>query len=143
MDNPSARFPGLFVLSAALAGWAMKARKRSRALSFLVIGIIAVTAILTCPPPRSVVRLQKGKPQIAKIQIKELEGALQLFRLDTGRYPTTDEGLGVLVRNPGLATWRGPYVSKTELPNDPWGHAYVVEGGGEDITTWEIPPRGR
>ncbi len=102
-------------------------------------------------------RLQKGKPQIAKIHIKELEGALQLFRYDTGRYPTTTEGLDALVRNPGLASWRGPYLSKGELPKDPWGRPYVyrypgqhgpydllsygadgIEGGEEDITNWEV-----
>ncbi len=42
----------------------MKTHKRSRALSFLIVGIIAITAILTCPPPRSVVQLRKGRPQI-------------------------------------------------------------------------------
>ncbi len=134
----------------------MGTRKHSKASSFLIIGIIAVTAILTCPPPRTAVRLARGKPQIAKIQIKELEGALQLFRLDAGRYPTTAEGFDALVRNPGLASWRGPYVSKTELPNDPWGRSYVyhcpgrhgaydllsygvdgIEGGEDDVTSWE------
>jgi general secretion pathway protein G len=138
----------------------MKTHKRSKALSFLVIGIIVVAGILTCPP--SAKRLQPGKPQIAKIQIKELEGALQLFYLDTGRYPTTVEGLDALMQNPGLTSWQGPYLTKRGVPRDPWGRVYVyrcpaqhgaydllsfgadgIEGGEEDVTSWESAPGGR
>jgi hypothetical protein len=109
----------------------MKGQRRSKSPSFLIISIIAVTATLTCPPPRSVVRLRNGKPQIAKIQIKELEGAILLFRHDTGCYPTTAEGLDALLRNPGQASWRdrtfqrgnfpgirGPILTSTGVPGD-------------------------
>ena len=99
------------------------------------------------------------KTQTALVRIKELEGALQLFRYDTGRYPTTAEGLGVLVRNPSnIQGWRGPYFSDTNVLTDPWGRAYfyrcpcqfgqfdlfslgqdgLIGGEGEDadITSW-------
>lgn len=110
----------------------MKIRKRSKAGSLLITGVIVVLAILSCPPPRSVVRLQKGKSQIAEIQIKELEGALQLFSMDTGRFPTTGEGLDALVKNPGnLKSWMGPYISKPEIPKDPWGRPYVYRCPGQ------------
>ena len=103
----------------------MKTPGRSKTLSLLTKSVIAILAILSCPTPRSVVRLEKGKPQLAKIQIKELEGALQLFSMDTGRYPTTAEGLDALIHNPGMASWRGPYPSRYDFTKDPWGRSYV------------------
>jgi general secretion pathway protein G len=144
-----------------MAGGIMKTRKHSKALSFLIVGIIAVLAFLLSTPTLWTPGVH-GKLQIAKIQIKELEGALQLFHYDTGRYLTTTEGLDALVRNPGLASWKGPYTSRPEIPKDPWGHPYVyrcpgqhgaydlfsygadgIEGGEEDITSWEVAPPGR
>ena len=68
----------------------------------------------------------RGKQQIAKIQILELEGVLQLFRFDTSRYPTADEGLDALIHNPGdLKGWKGPYLQRPLLPTDPWGRLYT------------------
>ncbi len=126
----------------------------------LLIVLLANLILNWCGPcPRHYDKLARGKAQIAMIQIKELESALQLFRFDVGRYLTTGEGLGALVRNHGnLKQWRGPYLQKSEIPRDPWGRPYAyqcpgkhgdcdlfsygadgVEGGsGEnaDITNW-------
>jgi general secretion pathway protein G len=104
--------------------------------------------------------LARGKPEIAKIQIKELEGALRLYSYDAGKYPSTQEGLLSLIHDPGASQrWRGPYLQRGEIPNDPWGRPYLyrcpgahddfdlfsygadgAEGGnGEaaDITNWK------
>ncbi len=139
-------------------------QERKSEKGFSLIELIVVLVILgllaAVVAPRVYDKLARGKEQIAKIQIKELEGALQLFSFDVGRYPNTSEGLDALVRNPGnLESWRGPYLGKTELPRDPWGKPYIyrcpgqhgdydlfsygpdgVEGGeGEnaDITSWK------
>jgi len=89
----------------------MKSLKRTDAGSFLFRIFIAVLAFLLSTPIQNL-RLGKGPSQIAKIQIMELKGALQLFSWDTGRYPTTSEGLDALVRKPGnLESWRRPYLS--------------------------------
>ena len=135
----------------------MKTRKHSRVLTFVIVALIVLLAYLLFAPKVWTPGL-RGKSQITKIQIKELEGALQLFRHDTGRYPTTIEGLDALVRDPGLASWRGPYVVKSEGSKDPCGRLYVYrcpghhgaydlfscgsdgmeggEGDGQDVTRW-------
>jgi general secretion pathway protein G len=95
-----------------------KGLKRSNAGSLLVKVFIAVLAFLSSTPiPIYKHRLEKRPSQIAKIQIMELKGAFQLFSWDTGRYPTTSEGLDALVRKPGnLESWRGPYLPNPDKP---------------------------
>ena len=113
------------------------------------------------PPCHSVAagydKLMKGREEIAKIQIKELEGALQLYAFDMGRYPNSAEGLEALVRNvSNSSAWNGPYLSKKELPRDPWDEPYKyrcpglhgdfdlfstgpdgADGGDDDICNWK------
>ena len=75
-------------------------------------------------------KLDKARRTSAKNQITELEGALDLFRLDAGRYPSTEEGLQALRTKPsGVQNWDGPYLKK-DLPADPWGKAYVYRRPG-------------
>jgi general secretion pathway protein G len=122
----------------------------------LIVVLVILGLLAAVVGPRVYDKLAKGKDQIAKIQIKELEGALQLFSFDLGRYPSSAEGLESLVRNPGSNdSWHGPYLAK-DLPKDPWGHAYVyrcpgmhgdydlfscgadgVDGGDDDICSWK------
>jgi len=103
----------------------MRAPKRPVILAIVVVGITVILGLLLFPP-KLTNHLSRGKSQIAKIQIKELEGALQLFRFDTGRYPTTDEGLSALIQNPGgLKSWMGPYLQHATVPRDPWGRPYI------------------
>ena len=75
--------------------------------------------------PRIFGRVDSSKVQTAETQIKMLRGALQAYRLDVGRYPSTAEGLEALVRPPtdGAGAWRGPYLSD-EVPTDPWDTPY-------------------
>ena len=76
-------------------------------------------------------QLRQGKPEIAKIQIAQLEGALGLFRFDVGRYPTSAEGLRSLIVDPGAAGWSGPYLTDTkEIPLDPWGRPFQYRSPG-------------
>jgi general secretion pathway protein G len=73
-----------------------------------------------------------SKSKTARIQIEDLSASLDLFLLDTGRYPTTDEGLEVLVSAvQGVQNWNGPYLKKQRLPLDPWGHDYIYRYPGE------------
>ncbi|NWF75846.1 MAG: type II secretion system major pseudopilin GspG [Nitrospirae bacterium] len=119
----------------------------------VILGMLAALVF-----PRLIPKVGKGKQSAAKTQIELLGQALDQFKLDTGRYPTTSEGLNALVTNPGIQNWDGPYLKKA-VPNDPWGHPYHYESpgshgdydlisygvdgspGGEgenaDITSWE------
>ena len=96
----------------------------------VVITIIAL--IMSLVGPRVLNYLAESKVKAAKIQIQSLGSALDLFNLDTGRYPSTGEGLAALVQSPGtIPSWNGPYLKGGVVPNDPWGNAYVYRSPGE------------
>lgn len=96
----------------------------------VVITIIAL--IMSLVGPRVLNYLGESKVKAAKIQIQSFGSALDLFNLDTGRYPSTAEGLTALVQSPGTITaWNGPYLKGGVVPSDPWGKAYVYRSPGE------------
>jgi general secretion pathway protein G len=85
--------------------------------------------------PRVLNYLAESKVKAAKIQIESFSSALDLFYLDTGRYPSSPEGLAALVQRPGgIAAWNGPYLKGGAVPNDPWGKPYVYRAPGEHGT---------
>jgi len=90
----------------------------------VILGMLAALVF-----PKLIPKVGKGKQSAAKTQIELLGQALDQFRLDTGRYPTTAEGLDALVSDPGLPNWDGPYLKKS-VPNDPWGRPYNYESPG-------------
>ncbi|MEA2912545.1 MAG: ral secretion pathway protein, partial [Bradyrhizobium sp.] len=71
------------------------------------------------------------KAKAAKIQIESFSSALDLYYLDLGRYPNTNEGLAALTRGNNASGWNGPYLRGGVVPNDPWGHSYVYRSPGE------------
>ena len=93
----------------------------------VVMVIIALLAALV--GPRLFPKLGKGKQSAALAQIELIGQGLDHFRLDVGRYPTTQEGLNSLATNPGIEKWEGPYLKKA-LPNDPWGKPYRYQCPG-------------
>lgn len=89
----------------------------------VVLAILVLLAGLV--GPRVLNQLGGAKAKTAAVQIADLDKSLELFKLDVGRYPTTEEGLQALVARPGaLAGWAGPYLKGAGVPADPWGHAY-------------------
>jgi len=96
----------------------------------VVITIIAI--IMAIVGPRVLNYLAESKVKAAKIQIQSFSSALDLFNLDTGRYPTTAEGLDALVKpQAAIPAWNGPYLKGNSVPEDPWGHAYLYRSPGE------------
>ena len=89
----------------------------------VVLTIIAL--ILGLVGPRVLNYLSESRVKTAKLQIESFGSALDLFYLDSGRYPTTSEGLNALVQRPtGIEVWNGPYVKGGKIPTDPWGNNY-------------------
>jgi general secretion pathway protein G len=98
----------------------------------MLVVITIIGLIMGLIGPRVLNYLSESKVKAAKIQLQSFAGALDLFYLDAGRYPSTSEGLAVLVQQtPGVAAWNGPYLKGGSVPNDPWNHAYVYRAPGE------------
>jgi len=111
-----------------LSGFHRRGKKGFTLIELLVVmAIIALLAALV--GPRLFPKLGKGKQSAAKAQIELLGQALDQFRLDVGRYPTTQEGLNALAANPGADKWEGPYLKKG-LPADPWDRPYQYQSPG-------------
>jgi len=88
----------------------------------VVMAIIALLAALVAP--KVFPKLGKGKTSAAQAQIELFGQALDQYRLDTGQYPTSEQGLQALITNPGDDKWQGPYLKKNIIPADPWARPY-------------------
>ena len=104
-------------------------RRRGEAGFTLVEILVVITIIgliMAIVGPRVLTYLGESKVKAARIQIESFSSALDLYYLDMGRYPASNDGLAALVRRPGNAVeWNGPYLKGGVVPSDPWGHAYV------------------
>jgi general secretion pathway protein G len=139
-------------------------KARFQTSGFTLIELLVVLVILgllaSVVGPQVIKYVGESKTKTARIQIEELGAALDLYLLDMGRYPSSDEGLEALIKEPSRARkWNGPYLKKNFVPNDPWGNEYNYrmpgrqgtyelyslgadnkEGGAgenEDVTSWE------
>jgi len=144
-------------------------RKKSDNRGFTLIELMVVIVILGILAgliiPRIMGRPEEARRMKARIQIESIETSLQLYKLDNGNYPTTDQGLQALIEAPTVGqlprAWReGGYMEKGKVPKDPWRTEYVYlspgvngdydlssygpdgEPGGEgidaDINSWEL-----
>jgi general secretion pathway protein G len=98
----------------------------------MLVVITIIGLIMGLIGPRVLNYLSESKVKAARIQLQSFAGALDLFYLDAGRFPSTSEGLAALVqRTPGVAAWNGPYLKGNSVPNDPWNHPYLYRSPGE------------
>jgi general secretion pathway protein G len=128
----------------------------------LMVVIVILSILAVYMAPRLVGRDDQARQLRAKVDIEALETALKLYRLDTGSYPTTQQGLEALTIQPeGAKNWRsGGYLEKGRLLKDPWGNEYIYlspgthgefdiisygadgqpggEGVNADIKSWEL-----
>lgn len=96
----------------------------------LLVVIVIIGLLASYVGPKYFAQLGKSEVTIAKSQIESFEKALDTFRLDVGRFPTSEEGLAALLNKPtGADKWNGPYLKK-DVPLDPWGHAYLYKAPG-------------
>jgi general secretion pathway protein G len=109
----------------------------------LLVVIVIIGLLAAYVGPKYFAQLGKSEVTIAKAQIEAFEKSLDTYRLDVGRYPTTDEGLAALLVAPPTAgaKWNGPYLKKS-VPPDPWGHPYQYKAPGAKAE-FEITSLGR
>jgi general secretion pathway protein G len=122
------------------------AAKNSRVCGFTLIELLVVVVIIGLlagfVAPRYFGQVGKSEVNVARAQIDALEKALDQYRLDTGRYPNTEQGLKALIERPASeAKWAGPYLRK-DVPLDPWGKPYVYKIPGEK-SEYELLSYGR
>jgi general secretion pathway protein G len=85
----------------------------------------------------------KAKSGLAKARMSEISAQLDMYKLDTGRYPTTAEGLRALLANPGNATnWNGPYVKNADTLKDPWSNEMIYKSPGDANRPFELTSLG-
>lgn len=108
---------------------------------FSLVELLVVLAIIgmiaTMVTPQVLGYLGRAKGETARIQVKNIAQAVELYYLDLGAYPTTQQGLQALVQASGPA-WRGPYVRDARGLVDPWGHAYLYRAPGAGGTPFEV-----
>ncbi len=118
-------------------------RRHKNVAGFSLIELLVVLVILGLLAgivgPAVLNQGDKARTDTARQQIAGFGGALDIYRLDTGRYPTTQEGLQALVQKPGSANrWNGPYMKDGKLPQDPWGHPYQYRSPGEGGRPYDL-----
>ena len=113
-----------------------KSTRKSGQAGFTLVEILVVLVILgllgALVGPRVLGYLSGAKADTAKLQIDGISQALDLYRLDTGSYPSSQDGLEALIAAPaGGKGWNGPYLDSKSMPLDPWGNAYVYKSPGD------------
>jgi general secretion pathway protein G len=122
-----------------------KKHKKNNEAGYSLLEILIVLAIMgllaTLVAPRLFTQLDRSKITAARAQAKSIRLALDSFKLDTGRYPSQQEGLKVLMAAPqnDNGSWFGPYMDG-KLPNDPWGNSFVYEQPKLDSNGRELSP---
>jgi general secretion pathway protein G len=145
--------------------WNEKRSDRGFTLIEILIVIVILGILVWQIAPRIMGKPEEARRVKAQMDIATLETALKLYKLDNGRYPSSEQGLQALVEAPTVGVlprkWReGGYLEKAKVPNDPWGSEYVYispglhgdfdimsygadgqpggEGDDEDINNWEL-----
>lgn len=117
----------------------MKIRRQANRRAFSLLEILIVLAILVVliglVAPRLLRSQEKASLDATKLQLASVEGALKTFKVDFQRYPTTEEGLKILIEKPSdedLADkWYGPYFEDKKIPKDAWGKPFTYEYDGK------------
>lgn len=139
---------GLRVAKRALSRWRARLLKLgdkgpSRDAGFTLIELLVVIVILgmlaAVAGPQAIKLLGSAKLDTAKVQIREMGTILDVYRLETGTYPSTSQGLQALLERPaGLRRWNGPYVKHRDQVLDPWGNTfqYRYPGQHSEVDIW-------
>mgnify|MGYP001107044636 FL=1 len=98
----------------------------------ILVVLVLIGIVLGIVGGNFIGRGEKAKADAAKIEIGQIGQALDLYKLETGRYPSSSDGLQALVTAPaGASNWNGPYWKRSQIPKDPWGNEYRYTSPGQ------------
>jgi len=119
------------------------AATRGFTLLELLVVLVVLGLLVSIVGPRYFGQLGKSEAKAAQAQMASIVKSLDMYRIDVGRYPTTEQGLGALNAAPtSEPKWRGPYLQKV-VPPDPWGRAYVYKSPGEQGGEFDLLTLGK
>ena len=122
-------------------GWRRAARGMT--LIEILVVIVLIGLVMGVLASNFIGKGEEAKRKLAKIEIDQIGQTLDLYKLETGRYPTTQEGLQALIAAPsGVANWNGPYWKKATVPKDPWGNDYKYASPAQNGGPYEIMSYG-
>ena len=109
----------------------------------LLVVLVIIGLISGLVGPQVMKLLGKAKSDVAKVQMDNITGSLNLFNLDIGRYPTNNEGLSALIKKPSnMPQWSGPYLTNDVIPNDPWNRPYMYTQPGTNGKPYQLKSLG-
>ena len=106
--------------------------QRGMTLIEILVVLVLIGIVMGILGGNFIGRGEKAKADAARIEIGQIGQSLDLYKLETGRYPSSSEGLQALIASPAGATnWNGPYWKKSTTPKDPWGNEYRYAAPGQ------------
>lgn len=109
----------------------LSGRTRGFTLLELMVVLLILALLASIAAPRVIKNLSRAKSETARIEINALSEAIDAYHLDTGEYPSSEQGLKALLTAPASTqSWDGPYVKKADSLIDPWGHPYLYQYPG-------------
>lgn len=109
--------------------------KRGFTLIEVLIVVVIIGFLASTIGPELFSRVSQAQRTTAQNQLDIFKMALNNYRIDNGRYPTTDQGLEALIKKPTSSpvpqSWNGPYLEKKQIPSDPWGNSYHYQYSGQ------------